>query len=220
MKSIHVISRVFLLFTALFLSQSAFAVTADDVVCDKCVGITDLANNSVKTGKIKNGTIKMEDLSPEIQNKLNAIVPANTVYGAAMMSGTYALVAYETWFRDSPGAGSPAEASITYLETPTTNRFFFDGVSSATGSIRESLVNSDDGLSESASTDAQAFSYTVSGSGVLTLIDSDPECTESIKGPVAMGGQLAFIRSKITCSFASGEIEKSRGLWVLVRMGD
>ena len=40
----------------------AYAVVADDLICDKCVDNSDMANKSVKSLQIKNGAIKSVDI--------------------------------------------------------------------------------------------------------------------------------------------------------------
>ena len=43
----------------------AYAVVADDLICDKCVDNSDMANKSVKSLQIKNGVIKSVDIKNE-----------------------------------------------------------------------------------------------------------------------------------------------------------
>ena len=43
--------------------SGAYAVLADDLICDKCVDGPDLAPNSVGTGKIKDNSVKTIDLA-------------------------------------------------------------------------------------------------------------------------------------------------------------
>jgi len=57
MGSIFIRVTSVLALAALLAPQNILAVTADDVVCDECVGTSDLAPTSVGSAKLKNGAV-------------------------------------------------------------------------------------------------------------------------------------------------------------------
>ncbi len=73
------INRFLIPAITLFLAYSpiTYAVTADDVVCDKCVDTTDLAGKSVSTNKLKNKAVKTRQIG-------DAAVTADKIGDAAV----------------------------------------------------------------------------------------------------------------------------------------
>ena len=63
----------------------AWPAWADELVCDQCVNTGDIAKNAVNSARIKNGTVTLKDLAPEVLDKFA---------GSGGSSGKYEFVGY------------------------------------------------------------------------------------------------------------------------------
>jgi hypothetical protein len=71
------------LFLVVFYSSQSFSAgTAKNLKCKGCVGTKDLAKNAVTSSRIKNGSVSVEDLSPDLQDAIGSTAEIATLEAA------------------------------------------------------------------------------------------------------------------------------------------
>ena len=121
------LSAVILTAAATAAISPALAVTADDVVCTKCVGLSDIAKNAVAEGrlapdavstiKIQDGAVTMDKLDSEVRAGLaNVSAPQFVGLSSATFAGTQGVATY-TYACQTDFPGSRMCSSEEFINT-------------------------------------------------------------------------------------------------------
>ena len=80
----------FIAVIAMVLSSPAVAQTASNLICNACVGASDIANGAVRSGEIANSTILSQDIKDGAIKSQD--IANNAITGAKILNGTVTSV--------------------------------------------------------------------------------------------------------------------------------